>query len=550
MNYFKHYLLGRRFIVPTDHRALSWMLNWKNPNTSQYCKWKQDLEIFEMTVQYRKGEMHANADALSRRPNCQQCELNHPHPKLKRNVKIIEDDAVQRVFCRRIVNVQEDIDQLTDNDLRTIIQLMKTGRSEEKEPDQLKSCGEDACIIWKKRNDLRFRGGLLYYFCDNNYRLIIPKDQRSKLTKMVHETLAHIGVNKTLNVLKEDYYWPRMEFDTRLWISSCKFCSERKSQGMHRKQEADLNANYPFHKVSLDITGPLPRGLQGEQYILGIIDNFSKFVSLVPLKRATAETVAHALYSKWVTLFGIPDVIHTDRGTEFENQVMYNLCNFLGIRKSKSSPYWPQGNSVVERLFRTVKDMLSTTMKSRNQNWVSILPSVEFALRCTVHRSTNFSPYEIIFGRKMRTPFSKVDSKSQSVKNNNTVCDFVKEIKHNNDVVHREIRNDQKLKLMKKTEKEILYPMGTMVMAKILPPVRGLNNPRYSGPYKIIVRKGKWNYTLEDETGKKIERNFHHLKPVRNIKMGNTQNMPRNEERPRYPKRAHSQPVRYGYEHA
>ena len=59
---FKHYLIGREFIVRTDHQALKWLLNWDNPNTSQYCIWKAELEIFEMTMEFREDKKHLNAN--------------------------------------------------------------------------------------------------------------------------------------------------------------------------------------------------------------------------------------------------------------------------------------------------------------------------------------------------------------------------------------------------------------------------------------------------------------------------------------------------------
>jgi hypothetical protein len=574
VHYFKHYLLGRRFICRTDHRALSWMLNWRNPNTSQYCKWKQELEVFDMMVQYRKGEEHGNADALSRWPDCQQCELKHQFPKQKRNVKVFHDEnAVKRVYCRRLCAMQEDIDQLSDDNLRIVIELMKAGQVSEKEPESLKFGSEDACNLWKKRNNLRLRGGLLYYLDGKDYKLIIPKIQRTQLIKMVHETFAHIGTNKTLQMIKEDYYWPNMDFDVRLFISSCRYCSERKVKRMGKRNigTAVLESNYPFQKISLDITGPLPCGPHGEQYILGIIDNFSRFVSLVPLRRATAEAVARVLYENWITLFGVPDVIHSDRGTEFENQLILNLCQFLGIRKSRSSPYYPQGNAIIERLFGTVKDMLSTTMKSRKQNWVDILPSVEFALRCTVHKSTNLSPYETIFGRKMKTPFS-----DRSYLENVSRCmvsksDYVKKIIENIDFVQRKMLERKKTKMAEgKDGKNLSYPIGTTVMIKILPEVRGIKYSRYSGPFKIVAKKGDSTYVLEDENGKKVERNIHHLKPIkvknttectstvstsiesvsRNGRNGRpsrtSQSGPLIQSR-RYPARLHTEPLRYGY---
>ena len=84
---FKHYLMGSKFLLRTDHKALQWLLNWKRPNTSQFCLWKSELEVFDFDVLHRKGLNHANADALSRYVQCEQCEINHPDPKKKRNVK-------------------------------------------------------------------------------------------------------------------------------------------------------------------------------------------------------------------------------------------------------------------------------------------------------------------------------------------------------------------------------------------------------------------------------------------------------------------------------
>ena len=104
VTHFKHYLLGRKFTVRTDHRALCWMLNWKSPNTSQYCRWKQELEVFDMEVEYRKGIHHGNADAMSRLPACEQCELRHADPKRKRNVKTLNNKQAE-IYCRRITEL-------------------------------------------------------------------------------------------------------------------------------------------------------------------------------------------------------------------------------------------------------------------------------------------------------------------------------------------------------------------------------------------------------------------------------------------------------------
>ena len=87
---FKRYLLGRQFDIRTDHQAQKRLLNWKSPNTSQYCAWRAELEIYDMNVSYRKGSEHTNADALSRLPPCEQCLIKHIDPQKKRNNKFSE----------------------------------------------------------------------------------------------------------------------------------------------------------------------------------------------------------------------------------------------------------------------------------------------------------------------------------------------------------------------------------------------------------------------------------------------------------------------------
>ena len=276
VHHFKHYLLGRRFIVRTDHRALTWMLNWTNPNTSQYCRWRQELEIFDMDVQYRKGEEHLNADALSRWPHCEQCEVNHKDPRRKTNVKNLENeqDKVERVFCRNMVSLKSNLDQSNDPNIKIVMDLLKAGRIDE-DPNEISSYGAEAVILWKRRKELRLRSGLLFILLnDSQYRLIVPKEIRTSLIKTAHETFAHIGVKKTLNLMKESYYWLDMDTEVKVVIGMCKSCAERKISSLKKHGIGTLQSSYPFQRISIDITGPLVSGRNGERYILGIIDNF------------------------------------------------------------------------------------------------------------------------------------------------------------------------------------------------------------------------------------------------------------------------------------
>ena len=512
VTHFKHYLLGRKFVVRTDHRALTWMLNWQRPSTSQYCRWKEELEIFDMRVQYRPGSRHLNADALSRLPGCEQCELQHLDPKRRKNVKILNKDEKDNICCRRMVMFEKDMNQEDDPVLKVIITSLKKSSINEREPEAIKFGNEECKSLWTKRKKLRIRGDLLYLLTDEGkYKLIVPGKKRAEIIKMAHETMAHIGIKKTSHLLHQSYYWLNMDLDIKLVIASCKHCAERKCAPVKKHPSDSLSGGHPFDKVSIDITGPLSTGKHGERYILGIIDNFSKFPALIPLKVATAEAIAQAMYKHWICVFGVPTVIHSDRGTEFENQLMADLCKLLGIRKSRASPYYPQGDGIIERLFRTMKDMVYATTKCRGKNWVEIIPSVEMGLRCTQTKSWKLTPYEIVFGRQMVTPLNG-DDWQKRIDKINLQTDFVKGVRQTLGAIHDKIR-----RRMERAEDiddiERVFKIGEKVYVKILPRLRGMDRPRYEGPFEIINLKGRWCYVLRNcRTGRIVERNHYHIK--------------------------------------
>ena len=120
----KHYQWGQPFLVRTDHKSLVWFLNWRNPNTSQYCRWRADLEPFHMTVQHRSGKNHTNADFLSR-IDCEQCEVSHSNPKQKTNVKVYEQDMEKKIIRKFSLQQKYYFDQTIDKNIQIIVNLMK-----------------------------------------------------------------------------------------------------------------------------------------------------------------------------------------------------------------------------------------------------------------------------------------------------------------------------------------------------------------------------------------------------------------------------------------
>ena len=132
------------------------------------------------------------------------------------------------------------------------------------------------------------------------------------------------------------------------------------------KHKADLgffHAWAPTKQVGIDIIGgaTFPKSRTSFKYILSIIDHFTKWAVAVPMKDHTTETIAQGVLYHWVTIFGVPIRIHSDRGVMLESEGFHALCRLLRIHKSQTTPYGPQSDGTTEICYRNVKDMLAQT---------------------------------------------------------------------------------------------------------------------------------------------------------------------------------------------
>ena len=120
----------------------------------------------------------------------------------------------------------------------------------------------------------------------------------------------------------------------------------------------------PFERVAMDIIGPLPRTERGNRNILTVVDHFTKHVEAYPLQDQEAVSVARVFLNEFVSRYGVLYVIHTDKGTNFESNLFKEICKLLGIAKTRTSPYHPQCDGQVERINRTIIELLKLNVKT------------------------------------------------------------------------------------------------------------------------------------------------------------------------------------------
>jgi transposase InsO family protein len=209
-----------------------------------------------------------------------------------------------------------------------------------------------------------------------------------------------------------------------------------------------------FERISLDIVGPLPQTSFGNLYILTMQDELTRYAVAVALCATDAQTVARAFVECFVCIYGIPTSILTDCGTNFLSDVFKQMCKLLDIERSKTTPWHPQTNGYLERSHRTLKTYLRSFVDKDNE-WDNLLCYATYCYNSTIHTSTNFTPYELVFGHKPEIPAIL----SRKVEPQYNYDNYIFDLKRNMQQAHEIARNN--LIKKKKRTKVIMIKIRT-----------------------------------------------------------------------------------------
>ena len=164
-----------------------------------------------------------------------------------------------------------------------------------------------------------------------------------------------------------------------------------------------------MERIAIDFMGPLVRttpqnGNAPKRYLMVIGDYFTKWTEAIPLKNLEAKTVARALIDNFISRFGVPLFIHTDQGASFESKLFQEICQILGIKKTRTTKARPQSDGMIERMNRTIVNMFSAFVSEYQRDWDQYVPLVMMAYMSSVHESISTSPSKMMFGREIRLP--------------------------------------------------------------------------------------------------------------------------------------------------
>ena len=220
----------------------------------------------------------------------------------------------------------------------------------------------------------------------------------------LHESLVHPGVARMLHFVRSKNL-PYSVEDVRLITSRCSVCARCKPNFFKAPSSKLVKATSPFERISIDFKGPLPTSPNGNQYILTIVDEYSRFPLAYPCRDMTTSTVIRCL-THLFSIFGMPAYVHSDRGSAFMSAELREFLTGLGVATSRTTPYNPEGNSQCERYNGTIWRAINLAMEGKKLSkglWESVLPDVLHSIRSLLCTATNCTPHERMFTHTRRS---------------------------------------------------------------------------------------------------------------------------------------------------
>ena len=408
---FYDYLYGHHFEVLTDNNPLAYVLTTAKLDSTGH-RWIAELGAFNFNIKYRSGRLNADADALSRLGTITEESVH----AICNGIIATEEDPISDQLCLTdllTTSISKDVGYLTLSDWTRmqlddpmISILYQAVKNREKPEKHCVDSYPDLKILLRDWEKLYIKDGVLYRRSHSSTgeelsQLVLPSSQKEQLLTGLHNDLGHMGRDRTLEMVRSRYFWPRLADDVTKWVRECEACIKRKILP-DRAALVNIQTTQPMELVCMDYLSLEPSKGKVEN-ILVITDHFTRLAYAVPTRNQTAKTTAKALHDFFL-IYGYPKFLHSDQGRNFLSKTISELCDIAGITKTRTTPYHAMGNGMTEKFNHTLLNMLGTLEEDQKKDWKSYVPSMVQAYNSTRHDSTGYSPFYLMMGRHPRLP--------------------------------------------------------------------------------------------------------------------------------------------------
>lgn len=329
---------------------------------------------------------------------------------------------------------------------------------------------------------------------------------------------GHIGFHKTYKKIKANYKWESMKKDIKEFIKKCESCQKNKLNRKKNKKPMEITSTSTeaFQKIALDIVGPLPLTENGNKYILTLQDDLTKYSQAYPLLKHDAETIADCFVRNFICKFGTPEIVLTDQGADFTSNLIKEISKLFKFKKINTSAYHPQSNGALERSHSTLADYLKHYVNEDQTNWDKWIDFAMFSYNTSVHTSTQFTPFELIFGFKANLPSSIIKEPEFKYFYDTYLDELVLKLRKSRDIARNKLIDSKEYnkQIYDKKCKNIDFKVGDTVYLSNNAIKIGKSRklaPYWLGPYKVIKVNSSTNVTIKIKN-KKLKVHSNRLK--------------------------------------
>lgn len=469
LRHFRTYLLGSHFKIFTDCAAVR-ASALKKDLIPRIARWWLEIQDFTFDIEYRPGIKMGHVDYLSR----------HPIPDghlISNIINLTESEWITAV-------------QIQDEKLENIIKILQSEKNANNK---------------NYFDNYVFKNNILYRKINNNLKWVVPVSCRWLICRLNHDDAGHFGFAKTLERIRKNYWFSKMRHFVKKYVAACLNCLYMKDipgskPGFLHPIPKDP---IPFTTIHIDHLGPFVMSKRKNTHIFVLVDAFSKFIFLEPVRNTSVKYVISAL-KNFIFLFGPPSRLISDRGSAFTSKQMQDFCSEFGIKHIKNAVATPRANGQCERYNLTILNSLRCYSANDNNenNWDSHLKLIQFSINSTQNSTTQKTAYEVIMGLN---PRPLADAK---------ILAIIKDVlpRENLSTLRAEVTNkiknkqiEAKYRFDKKRRPPATFKENDLVMVRktdtgsTVGPKKLL--PKFKGPFRVIKCLENDRYVVRDLRG-------------------------------------------------